>query len=365
MLRRDAVTASPTWPRALSENEARVVSSLLGASLESEEGRIREAHVPRTSYLEAKRRLFELGVLADRYIPHPDILGTQRVTLLVSRPHSDKMGEVIGMLHRTPGAINLWSGTQLAFAIVFHRTAEESKSFMTTVGTGVLGSPLTSIQLDPREPQFPVFFDFEGAWNHLCNRPGTVRYPRPLPGTSRLSIGLRTANRVRDVAETLARRPFSFPERGIPPHLLGPAALPREERRLIRDGAVDWRVVLQLDRQISYSGRALSSVIFITGKLRPDRTLPGLFHALVGECGVSPFLLAGEGRSVLAVGLGTGLGGSSRPSAMALTQRAVRPTLREYFETFDSVREPMGALRIHRYLSFCDHDRPADPGGEE
>ena len=350
-------SASPMWSRSLSENEARTVSSLLGASLESEESRIRETQVPRTSYREAKRRLFEAGVLGDRYIPHPDLLGIHHVTLLVSRPHSDRMADVIQALCATPGAISVWSGTQLAFAVVCHRTAEESRSFGIALRTEAFGAPLTSIQLNPSEPQFPVFFDFEGAWNHLCNRQGTVRYPRPLLGTSRLHIKPRTADRLRDIATTLGRRPFSFQERGIPPHLSGPAALPREERRLIRDGAVDWRVVLQLDRQISYNGREVSSIIFILGQLRTDRTLPGLFQALAGDCGVSPFVLAGEERSVLIVGLGTGHGGSARAQVGAHPQRAVRPTLREHFETFDSVREPVSALRIHRFLRFGD---PAD-----
>ncbi len=344
----------PLRTRPLSENEARTVSSLLGASLESEESRIRDVQVPRTSYREAKRRLFEAGVLEDRYIPHPDILGVQRVTLLVSRPHSDRLTEVIRALCLTPGAISVWSGTQLAFAVVFHRTADESRSFGIGLGAEAFGMPLTAIQLNPREPEFPVFFDFEGAWNHFCNRQGTLRYPRPLLGTSPLRVKTRTADRIRDISASLERRPVSFQERRMRPHLLGPAALPREERRLIRDGAIDWRVVLRLDRQISYNGREVSSIIFIMGQLRADRTLPGLFHALAGECGVSPFLLAGEAKNVLIVGLGTGRGGSSRAQARAFPQRAVRPTLREYFETFDSLREPVSALRIHRFLRFFD-----------
>lgn len=338
--------------RSLSDNEARTVSSLLGASLESEGSRIRAAQVPRTSYLEAKRRLFDAGILEDRYIPHPDVLGVQRVTLLVSRPHSDKIDDVVRALSTIRGAVTVWSGTQLAFAVVFHPTLAESRSFATAIRAEDYGSPLSSIQADPREPRFPVFFDFEGAWNHLCKRRGTVRYPRPLLGSSRLAVRSRAANRVRDIAAALGRRPFESRDRGTPPHLLGPAALPREERRLIRDGTVDWRVVLQLDRHLSYNGRDVTSVIFIVGRLRPDRSLPGLFQALTGDCGVSPVLLAGEGSSVLIVGLGTGQSGAARTGVRPSPRRAVRPTLREHLETFDSVREPVGALRMHRFLRF-------------
>lgn len=365
MLGNDEGLTAPPWTRPLSESEARTVSSLLGASLESEESRIRDAQIPRTTYREAKRRLFDAGILEHRYIPHPEILGVQRVTLLVSRPHSDRMAATVRALSGTPGAITVWSGMQLAFALVFHRSIDESEAFMSAVNREAFGPPVSSIELDPREPRFPVFFDFEGAWNHFCNLRGTVRYPRPLLGAVALRPKPRAAGRIRDIASTLMGRPFLPQELRLPPHLLGPATLPREERRLIRDGAVDWRIILQLDRQIAHNGREVSSVIFILGRLRSGRTLPGLFHALAGECGVAPFLLAGDESKVLMIGLGTGEVGRSRALNGPFRQRAVRPTLREHLESFDSLREPVSSLRIHRFLHFGDPPpNPLDGGAK-
>lgn len=338
-----------------------MVSSLLGASLESEESRIRETQVPRTTYREAKRRLFEAGLLRDRYLPHPDILGVQRVTLLVTRPRSDEKARVVKSLCEIPGAISVWSGAQLAFAVVFHRSVESGASFLSSIQAESFGSPLTSIQFDPREEHFPVFFDFEGAWNHLCNRPGTTRYPRPLLGASPLRARARRAERTRTIASELMGRPFSTRAPGLGAHLLGPAALPRSERRLLRDGAMDWRVVLQLDRHLAYRGRDVSSAIFILGRLREGRTLPALFQDLAGACGVSPILLAENARQVVMVGLGTGDGATPRAATASPPRRTVRSTLRENFETFDSIREPVSALQIHRFLRFDDGMASTEP----
>jgi hypothetical protein len=339
--------------RTLTQNEATVVSSLLGASQEGVERQIRRSGVPRSSYREAKRRLLSRGLLEPRILPHPALLGTVRVSFLVTRPHADEIAPTVQALADLPEVVTLWSGHQLVFAVVYHGNPSAAETFERRVMRGAFGAPLVHISTDPQIPQVPVFFDFEGAWNRFTGLSGTSGYPRPMLGADplapRLPVGPRREADLRRMLAPVRSEPGA--EEGA--STLEASGLPRAQRRWIEAGAVDWRVLLRPELSPSFQGATISNVIFVQGRLQLSGALLPLFRDLAQNCGVSPFVLASDGDKVLLVSLGAGTssgrdGGPSRPP-----RSSVRAVLLRHLVSFDSLREPTPSLKVHRYLDFA------------
>jgi hypothetical protein len=85
------ITEVTARERNLTENEAVVIKSLLAGSTESGEDRIRDSGLPRSTYRDAKRRIYASGILADRYVPSAVAVSSLRATFLVARPYSNKI----------------------------------------------------------------------------------------------------------------------------------------------------------------------------------------------------------------------------------------------------------------------------------
>lgn len=338
--------------RSITANEARVASSLFGAFLEPEESRIRRSGLPRSSYRAAKRQLFETELLEDRYLPHPGLLDTQRVSFLLTRPFADELQRVATSLVELRGSACVWSGTQSVFAAIFHSSAEGAQSFREGVDRNAFGNPLALIQPSVEGANVPVFFDFEGAWNHLCGTRAAERYPRPMLGSAPLPTRFGTAERVRQLMANLWDRggPPSN-ERG-PPHLQGPAALPRVQRLLIRDGAAEWRVIPNLGAPIQFAESAVESVIYVSGELNPESTPLTLFRDLTGTCAAAPFLFAYEGSRVFLASLGLGIGTQPALDTDGRPRPSVRAALLRHLSRVDTLRESTRALKLHRTLRF-------------
>jgi hypothetical protein len=338
--------------RSLTENEAAVVSSLLAGTSEGEELRIKRSGVPRTSYREAKRRLFASGVLVERFLPHPDLLYALRVSFLLSRPHSNELSTAIGALDEDPSTALLWSGDQLVLAVQFHTSLAAGEALHRRVASGSYGQPLVAIAADPKAAQVPVFFDFEGAWNHFMGLPGTVGYPRPLPGNRPLPPRGPPIVRAREALRPLVQAGAAGEPETAANHGTGIAGLPRAQRRLLDGGSLAWRTLLRPDRSPEFKGRGLSTLIAVVGNLRQEGQLFPLFRDLARDCGVAPILLASDGRKVLLLSLGTGLDQVEAARPEVRPRAPVRPVLARHLVSFDSLREPTGRLRVHRYLEF-------------
>jgi hypothetical protein len=341
-----------TVAHPLTANEAKVASSLFGAFLEPEEERIRRMGLPRSSYRDAKRQLFALRILEDRYLPHPSLVGGRRVSFFLGRPHAEEIARVASALTELRGSASVWAGTQSVFALIYHPTAESAAWFRDTVEAATFGTPVSLVQVEGAGADVPVFFDFEGAWNHLCGVRGTEAYPRPMLGSSPLPRRYGSRDRIRQMMETLwNRKPVEGPDEATA-HPQGPGALPRTQRLLIRDGAVEWRVVPNLASTVRTGDAAIESVIYSQGELNPGHTPVDLFRDLTENCEVAPFVYAYELNRVFLASLGLGPGQRRALGADALPRPSVRATLLRHLSKVETLREPAHSLKLLRMLKF-------------
>jgi hypothetical protein len=265
------------------------------------------------------------------------------------------MSSAVDALANLPGTVVVWSGTQVAFAVVFHRPGDSSDEFLKSASGGKIGNAPTIVSLDTTQQPVTIYFDFEGAWASLFGLGRAKSYPRKLP---RARQGYTTNEISRPAVPTriaeLVKSPFAAEEKSIPPHLIGPSVVPWSQRRSLRRGEVEWRVFPNLSRLhlLRFRDLNFSYVLFVVGKLRQASGLPDLFHDLVSVCGVSPFLVAGNESSVLLAGLATGLESTKDTSSAVVPQRHVLQAVTNHITNVELFREPLSSLRIpvsHRY----------------
>ncbi len=339
--------------RGLTDSEARVIAVLLAARPDRERERLRQVQVPRSTYHAVHRRAYEERWLRDRYIPHPGPLGFPYVTFLQARPFADRFEEFARLAAADPGNVVLWAGSQVALAIFFHRTPGEGRRWGARVTEQKLGAPPTCLTVEANGPTIPVYFDFEGLWCHLAALEGTLAYPHGLGGTlpadeKEGDAPALTSHRAWAIGELL-QRPFTGPEAGKGPHLVGPFGLPFAQRRMMARGWVDHRTLLDPAPLPAYQGKSPDQVVLITGQPRAAARPDELFGSLTRECRVFPFLfVVGKERWLLGA-----LGASvAVPADPASPHRPVLVTLRQYLEGIEIVQEPavQFSTRVdHRY----------------
>jgi hypothetical protein len=339
--------------RALTDSEARVIAVLLAARPDRERERLRQVRVPRSTYHAVRRRAYEEHWLRDRYIPHPLPLGFPYASFVLARPFADRLEEFTALAAADPGNVVLWTGGQVALAIFFHTKAADGRRWAARVGDLKLGAPPTVLSVATDGPTVPVYFDFEGLWCHLAGIAGTLAYPHglggPLPpqGPDGESPTL-TSHRAWAVGELL-RRPFSGPEAGVGPHLVGPFGLPFAQRRMLARGWVDHRTLLDPAPLPAYQGKSPDQVVLITGVPRAGAKPDELFVSLTRECRVFPFLfVVATDRWLLGA-----LGASTPPPPDPTSpRRPVLATLRQFLEGIEIVQEPASQFTTrvdHRY----------------
>lgn len=349
--------------RSLTRAQATVLLSLLDAGLEPERRREEGSGLARTTYQDAKRRLYAEGCLEDRYLPHPALLGVRTVQFRLARPFADRLEEEARLWAETPGAIVVWKGTQSLFGVFFAR--QPGETFSGSLGRG--DAPRrerkdrgpgreTAITVPTHAFSLPAYFDYEGALARFTGVWVPRGYPRSFGGPlvdGRSPRLLRAALRRPEVLSALVRRPFQTTPMGRPGHLVGPTSLPRSQRQLLLSGLVDWRPMPNIERLPPFRGRRLQSLAFIHGKLREGARPSDLFRALVGRVGSHPFLYVTDSGHVL---LATLLVGSVRvaPEAASTTSsgESALGVLRESLGGIDILREPIDGLRVlvnHRY----------------
>ncbi|MCL4325040.1 MAG: hypothetical protein M1144_06235 [Candidatus Thermoplasmatota archaeon] len=336
----------------LSTNAVRVGSSLLSAGLVPGEERIRSSGLPRSSYRFARRRLYESGLFQDHYIPSPRAMHTPRIFALLLHPFTDSMVRVCRELRQCPGATTVVPGGQSIFALIWPSSTSEAEKIVKKVSDGDWGTPLSNLSIDPHHPQVPVYFDFEGAWSRFAGTGGTVRYPRKFPeGESLGTWGRLAGNGVRAFQQLLGR-PYESSDASVPKHLSGPDSLPRSQRRLLEQGLVDWRVLLNPEVMPEFEGVSISQLIWTRGSLKLPGDLGPLFRSLTSECGVYPFLLASDGDQVLMGNMGIGrdrLGGAPpriRPKTPVL------PVVARYLHGLEVIREPLASVTAHLWQRY-------------
>jgi hypothetical protein len=334
-------------PREFTENEVRVVRSMLAADKESEEDRIRGSGIPRSTYREAKQRIYSQRILEDRYVPDPSKVGVKTISFILIHSRPGRSQGIGNLLNLIPHAVHIWSGVHSAFGVIFHTSSQERDDLRARIGTEFeLGDAGFYIETSPSEPEVPIYFDFEGGWSHLARIQGLRRYPRSLP---LVPAGRKNGNELkRSLVAEILRRPFeAVPlERAL--HRLGPATLPKSHRQVIKRGIVEWRTFLKLDKNYLYRGWRFSDIVLIHGKLRSGKDLLSFYSDLVALCGIYPFLLATDGSQVLIGSLALEPLSTLSPEPLPGPRHNVTWTVDSYLDGFRYVREPMAALSMHR-----------------
>jgi hypothetical protein len=336
--------------RNLTRNEVLVIRSILAGSLDCEEDRIRASGIPRSTYHLAKMRIYSNGLLEDRYVPSPQAVDAHSVSLLLTRPFTDARASSVDALCNIEGTVLAWSGIQSILGVVFHPSEKDAIEFRALTGAGErLGKTISHVEIPSSQFGVPVYFDYEGAWNHFAGLEGSMRYPRALPhhspeGTSTFQIGARQRSKI----DSILRRPF---DEGIwrrPSHLLGPTTLARSQFKMVESGIVEWRTFLCVKNLLPYDGQAITNISIVSGQLDRGGSLLELFQDLTEVCGVYPFLLASDGRSTL-VGI---LAGSPNASYAGSGPRgprtAVFPVVNQHLSGIEVVREPISNIIVHR-----------------
>jgi hypothetical protein len=348
--------------RNLTRNEVLVIRSILAGSLDREEDRIRACGIPRSTYHLAKARIYANGILEDRYVPSPQAVGAHSVSLLLTRPFTDARDSSVDALCKIEGTVLVWSGIQSILGVVFHPSERDANEFRELTGAGEkLGKTVSHVEVPSNQFGFPVYFDYEGAWNHFAGLEGSMQYPRALPHYSPGKADtFQGSARQRSKIDSVLRRPF---DEGIwrrPSHLLGPTTLARSQFRMVESGIVEWRTFLCVKNLPTLDGQAVTNISIVSGQLNHGESLLELFQDLTEVCGVYPFLLASDGRNTI-VGI---LAGSPNVNTAASDLRrprsAVFPVVSRHLSGIEVVREPVSNLivhRDHRYDLLASHAR--------
>jgi hypothetical protein len=338
--------------RALTDSEARVIAVLLAARPDRERERLHQVGIPRSTYHAVRRRAYEEGWLRDRYIPNPVPLGRPYVTFLVARPYADRFGDFVRVVTSTDGNVVLWTGTQLAVAVFFHRAAKDGAKVGEKIEKEKLAAaPITTV-VRADAPTVPVYFDFEGLWSHVAGLEGTLAYPHGLGGAPEVESDddvapALTPHQAWALGELL-HRPFTAAEQGRGGHLVGPFGLPFSQRRMLAKGWITHRTLLEPARLPPYQGRSADQIVLISGTPKNGARPELLFATLTRDCRVFPFLfVVGPDRWILGA-----LGGAAPAGGPAPDRRPVLPTLREALEGIEILQEPATGFTSpvdHRY----------------
>lgn len=332
-----------------------MVGALLDARPASTRERIARTQIPTRTYETAAQRLLTSGIVYDRYVPNPTRLRFPAVSFALVHPFVERADELVGRWSGTSGAVVLWRAPEWVFGVFFRTlAAPPSRLAETLERAGECGRSFW-LHVDARDPQVPVYFDFEGAWASLNGTSPSSGYPRPLPGAGAElpgSAGSPPADSDRLVAGTLARRPWATDSEPAVPRRRSPRFFSRSERRALANGLVEHRVFLDLTRIPVTRGMRASGLAWVLGRLQDDRTPEGLFAALRSRAHVAPFLFATDERRILLGALARAAASGAPRGFDGAERRPIQQVLQEHLEEIEVVRSPLETIRPirdHRY----------------
>jgi hypothetical protein len=342
--------------RTVNPTEATVLSALFEARPGSDSERIRRSGVPQSTFLDARKRLYDRGWVRDSYIPDPSIFGFKVVSFLMARPFAEQLEDTVKRLAGNPSSVVVWSGDVSVFAVVFARSLAGAHQFKNSLPINRTNQ-LWTVDALLDSPTVPCYFDFEGVWKNLTGRPGVNGYPRSLGREASWITGKLRSSGDMAAAARLVRRPFLADANERPAHLMGPYNLPRSERKLVKRGWVQWRVLPAVPAFLAKYHDRLNDVVFVHGTFLPKVRSADLFGQLLFDCQTFPFLYATNGQEVFSVSLGTRIP-SMLPRPVLGERRSVMGVLRGCLEGIEVVREPLPSVRVHvdhRYDRLLPH----------
>jgi hypothetical protein len=333
--------------KALTAGEATVVRSLLASERISERERIRNSGVPPRTFEGIRQRAYTEGWVFERYVPDPSLVRKLSVTFAIVQPFMEHREEVKDAWKNDERCVLLWRWPETLFGVFI--SEKPLSEFTSRDISQVTFSQSFELHTDTREPQVPVYFDFEGSWSRLANLPGALAYPHPLPlmltdAQSLVSYPVSESDR-RGLAD-LVRRPI-LREGSAGPLRVSPFFLPRYLQRLLGSGAIERRVFLDLKKIPPCRETSIEAVAFVRAELLPDASPSSLFRRLA-SIRVLPFLFATDGLKIL-------LGALSPAPPAQLGERlrpAVLTNLQRFLRSIEITRERVGSLEVvvsHRY----------------
>ncbi len=338
--------------RAANDSEVEVLRSLFQSFSGTEEERIRRSGLPRTTYLSAKRRIYDRGWVRDSYLPNPHLFGRPWASFLLAQPFADDFRTIATTLANDPGTVVAWLGRTTIFAVQFHGSRDLARRAIDPFRRR-LAHRMIELTVELSPASVPCYFDFEGIWAHLSGRAGATGYPRPLaPPLPTGLLGGPPGQREQESAARLVRRTV-FPEgTNRPSHLLGPHNLARSESRLIRKGLVQWRIFPVFPGFPYHSATRARDMLFVHGVPRGESVHSSLLPLLNFEGHSYPFLFVSSGKELLLAGLGSGSPSVSPGSPDGAARTSVGSILQGALQDIEVIREPLDSITVtvdHRY----------------
>lgn len=340
--------------RALTETEVRVIGALLGPAGPERE-LLHRAGVPRSTYHAARKRAYAEGWLRDRYIPDPSWLGRRYLSVILARPYADRIDSLRGRWSSDASCVYAAVGAQLAVGIFAHADARAYRAAVAALDRGPESSWRFTASADLSTPSVPAYFDYEGLWTNFSSGTGSGAYPMGLGGGSDGTSDRPATPHQLWAAGELVRRPFAPRALESGGHLVGPFGLPFSQQRLLAQGHVTHRVLLDPGRIPQFRGRGMTQVVYVTGTLRPTARPERLFQAMTRESRVFPFLYITQDAQVLIGALGRGPNDS--PGEAAAYRQPVMPSLRtalEGIEISQVAADQFDTVVDHRYDRLFD-----------
>ncbi|MDE1820927.1 MAG: hypothetical protein KGJ23_11255 [Euryarchaeota archaeon] len=333
---------------ALTHAEALVFEALLGGDgLESDRSRRTRTGLPKSTYQEAKGRLYGEGWLEDRFIPSPLAVGADTIEFRVSQPVAERRQTFALALEQDPTTVLLWEGVQSLFSVRFLNRRRSKQGNLEERDEEDF-----SLRAEPE--QVRVYFDFEGCWSALPGLLPPSVYPRTLPGALPRSGGTQMSPAHLSALRELVSRPFTDRKGSGTPPQSGPHFLPRSQRHLLSESVAAWRVLPKLGRPITVGSATVRQLVLVTGARQPDSSFDGLLPALAADCGAHPFLVAEDEEQVILglLSLGPLPGQEVRSSS---PRPSVLGTVKRFARQVRIIREDLATLRVpvdHRYDRF-------------
>lgn len=330
--------------RDLTLGEATVIRSALASDLGSERERLHRTQLPATTYQRGRQRAYAEGWVFDRYVPDPVRLGCSSITFALVQPFADRRRELQARWEANPNAVLLWCWPETLFGVFWSRGPGDVLPIPSEKGWLRTEFTLTA---DPRQPEIPSYFDWEGAWSRLMALRGSYAYPHSLPPViSRSANPSSLSDSDRQGLALLMNRSLDRPPEGEPLRV-SPFFLPRSQQRLLGRGMVEQRTFLDPKTVPRYNGRGIERLVFLQGTLRVGASPERLFHRLT-SIQVYPVLFATDRSKVLM----TTLSPAPPPGEPGLPKMNVLANLEEFLESIQVEREPVGSLEVpvnHRY----------------
>lgn len=343
--------------RVATSAEAAVVQGLLAGA----EPVVREGARPlaRRTWQTVRQRVYQREWVHDRYVPDLAAIDRPYLTFALAQPFLEAAPATSRAWRDLRENLLLWSSHELAFGVFASAgggALEALRLALSRPGTH-RGEFLLSV--DTRTPSLPVYFDFEPVWARTVGREALVAYPQPFPGPpSGPETTLKPVER--GAILRLLGRPFLPGGSGRLTTREGGLFARTWERRCLASGRVRHRTFLDPAQVARWLTGFPPQVAFLHATLRPGRTSEGLFHTLLAECGLRPFLYATDGSTVL-------LGHLAHAPGIRQTGREqdggkLATLLPSWLAEIAVVREPLESLLTivnHRYdRPFLDWGNP-------